>query len=532
MSEIIENAQHQILNEKPDLRPSAIYRYFKSRIPTLFDIPFKNSEKTLLQTLNPFPGLKELNSQQWNFYFLGFFAWTVDSFDFFCVSVAAPLIAELLRVSITEVSWGVTLALMFRSLGAVIFGMVTDYYGRKYPYLLLCVLFVIVEIGTGFVTTYGQFLGVRAVFGLIMGGMYSVASCNALEDQPQNARSILSGLFLPGYNFAYALASAFYRAFEDSYKPGQGWRALFWFSAGLPVILFIWRLFYPETNAFLRLKRNRELINQAKRQNNGAKTVSWIDSHIDRTIWLSIKTEWIQFIYLVLLMLGFNFMSHGSQDLYPTLLEKQRDVGSDAKTVIMVVVNLGAMAGGVVFGQLTEVFGRRLTIVVCVLFSACFLYPSYYSNHVPTIIGGFFFLNFGVMGAWGVAPLHLIELVNANHRSFLSGLVYQLGNLVSSASITIEAQLGTKFPIESERGNDIYNYGLVMLIFCGAVFAYMLVIVPLGPERFHRDITLGESEDEIVGGVGVGDRGDRDSARADSDIDSIEKTNVAHHEKV
>lgn len=480
-SSSIQDINHDLYNEKPVITTETIKRYLATRVTTLFDIPIRKTELSAWQILNPIPGLKLMTARDWNFYFLGFLAWTVDSMDFFCVSVSASEIAHTLGVDITQITWGVTLVLMLRFVGAIIFGIMSDYFGRKYSYILICFLFVVLEIGTGFVQTYSQFLAVRALFGIAMGAMYGVASCTALESQPQKARSILSGLFLPGYNLGYLFAVIFFRAFQTSYKGDQGWRSLFWFSAGLPILLIVWRLCFPESEAFINMKKEKKLLAEKT-----GTTSQWFDKSILTTM----KTEWLMFVYLIFLMSGFNFMSHGSQDLYATLLVKQHGVQPDAKTVILVVVNLGAICGGLFFGQLTELLGRRLTIMVCCIFSGAFLYPSFFSSTEKGIIGGYFFLNFGVMGAWGVAPLHLLELVNATHRTLLAGVTYQLGNLASSASSTIEAKIGTRFPIELEGATDAYDYGKVMAIFCGAVFAYMIIMIFLGPERFHKKLSV------------------------------------------
>lgn len=466
----------------PVINAKTITHYFATRLPTLFDIPVLRQERKWYQILNPIPGLKTMNREDWNFYGLGFLAWTLDSLDFFCVSASASQIANTLGVNITQVSWGVTLVLMLRSVGATIFGLLADHYGRKWPYIVVCVLFVIVELGTGFVQTYQQFLGVRAIFGILMGAMYPIASVTALENQPQAARSILSGLFLPGYNLGYLLAAVFFRAFEFSYKGDQGWRALFWFSAGLPIPLIVWRLFWSESPVYVKMKADKKLQAQLDLENGVPPKKKW-----DLTVFHSLRTEWLMIIYLIFLMSAFNFISHGSQDLYPTLLTKQRMVGPNTRTVITVVTNLGAICGGICFGQLTELFGRRLTILFTMVWSGAFIYPSFFMDSVSATIGGYFFLNFGVMGAWGVAPLHLLELINPTHRAFFSGVVYQLGNLALSASMTIEAQLGERFPIEGKVAGT-YDYGLVMAIFCGAVFGFTVIVTFLGPERFHRNL--------------------------------------------
>lgn len=514
--------KNNLYNEKPDLSVGAIAHYFATRFSTLLDIPMMKSEKSVWQTINPLPALGEMKAKHWNFYFLGFFAWTVDAMDFFCVSASASAIAATLGVNITQITWGVTLVLMLRPVGAIIFGILSDYYGRKWPFIFNCFLFVVLEIGTGFVQTHSQFLGVRALFGVAMGGMYGNAAVTALEDQPVKAKSVLSGFFLPGYNFGYLLAIVFFRAFQNTYKAkeGEGWRALFWFSAGLPVILIVWRFFSPESENFLRLKEaKKQQKARAKELDLEMAKPTWKDK-IDPSILITMKTEWLMFIYLVLLMAGFNFISHASQDLYPTYLDKQRQFSIDQRTVIMVVVNLGGMCGGIVIGQLLELLGRRLAILIGCVVGGAMLYPAFFLTTTAGLTGGDFALVFCIMGIYGVIPIHLMELVNATHRTFLSGLVYQLGNLISSASSTIEASIGTQFPIHIEGVAHAYDYGLVMAIFCGAIFGYVMLLTFVGPERYHRDLSVHADHLSV------------NELRESDDENLIEKPKLQHVEKV
>lgn len=461
--------------EKPDLSLHSIKNYFVNRPITLFSLP-----ESSISSLNPVPGLRHMKLKHWNWYFLGFFAWTVDSMDFFVVSSTASNIAESLNVSITKITWGMTLVLMLRSVGAVIFGLASDYYGRKYPYIVCCIMFVALEIGMGFCKTYKEFLAIRSLFGIAMGGMYGNAAATALENVPKEAHSVLSGLFLPGYNFGYLLAVVFARAFQDAYKPGEGWRVLCWFTAGPAFILLIWRLLMPENDYFLKLKAQR--MEKA--------TATWKENWAE--IKQAISTHWLIFIYLIFLMTGFNFMSHGTQDLYPTFLSDQIGLSPDAKTVLMVVINLGAMLGGIFFGQVTELTGRRLGIIIGCIVAGAFTYPAFMLKTESGLMGTAFFLQFAVMGCWGIAPIHLFELSPNSYRTFAAGLAYQLGNLASSASSTIESTIGSQFPLPG----GIYDYGKVMAIFCGCVFVYMIIVVFLGPEKFHK--TIDDFSEEVM----------------------------------
>lgn len=185
---------------------------------------------------------------------------------------------------------------MFRSVGAIIFGLAADRWGRKWPFIINCGLFIALELGTGFVNTYQQFLAVRAFFGIAMGGIYGNCAATALDDCPEDARGFISGLLQQGYAFGYLLCVIFNRAIADT-SP-HSWRALFWFGACPPVLIIIFRMLLPETEGYLAQKSlehesaGKEFIQQGRK---------------------SIKVYWLICIYLVLIMTGMNFMSHGSQ---------------------------------------------------------------------------------------------------------------------------------------------------------------------------------------------------------------------------
>ena len=229
---------------------------------------------------------------------------------------------------------------MLRSVGAAIFGILGDRYGRKYPYIANLVLLIIFEMSTGFAQTFSQFLGIRALFGIAMGGMYGNASATALEDAPIAARGLLSGLLQEGYAFGYLLAAVFNLAITEN-NP-HGWRALYWFGAGPPVLLILWRLTLPETDAF-------KVMQQERKDGGRQSATKGFLSQAGPTL----KKHGFRLIYLVLLMAGFNFMSHGSQDLYPTFLERQLGFSVGKTTVTTVVANLGAIIGGAVVGHMS-----------------------------------------------------------------------------------------------------------------------------------------------------------------------------------
>ena len=412
--------------------------------------------------------------------------WTWDAFDFFTVSLTVTQLAKTFDKSNTDITWGMTLVLMVRSIGSTIFGLLSDRYGRKWPFVAINILFIVIELGTGFTQTYSQFLACRALFGIAMGSLYGNAVATALEDCPMAARGIISGILQMGYILGYLLATVFARALVDT--TSHGWRPLFWFGACPPILIILFRLTLPETNAFL----NREKVRKANKET--ARTFL-------REMKLSFQQHWLLLLYMVLLLAGLNFQTHGTQDLYPLMLKNQYKFSPDKVTVTNVVANLGGFAGGVTCGYFSDIFGRRLTLLVTFTVAATLLYPYTFTGSEKTAAVGFF-EQFFIEGALGVVPIHLLELSPGSLRTFAVGTCYQLGNLVSSASSTIEATIGERFPLPpTAKGVKRYEYGKVICIFTACCLVYNILLVLIGPE--NRGASL-EVEDDVVMKKAVG----------------------------
>lgn len=322
-----------------------------------------------------------------------------------------------------------------------------------------------------------------------MGGLYGNAAATALEDLPEEVRGLMSGILQQGYAFGYLLATAFARGLVNT--TSHGWRPLFWFGAGPPVLIILWRLMLPETDIYLQHASVRRTAQ------TGGQSVS-------KTFLLegkvALRRHWLLLTYLVLLMAGFNFMSHGSQDLYPTMLTNQFNFNANQVTVTQVVANLGAMTGGTVVGFYSQVFGRRFSIIVMSIIGGALLYP-YTFVKTEAVIAAAFFEQFCVQGAWGVIPIHLMELSPGAFRTFVVGTSYQLGNLVSSASSTIESTIGERFPLPPKGTTKRYEYGNVICIFMGCVFAYVIILTFIGPEHLRRKFDVAHDADvrEVAG---------------------------------
>jgi len=162
------------------------------------------------------------------------------------------------------------------------------------------------------------------------------------------------------------------------------------------------------------------------------------------------------------------------------MLQNQYNFDANAVTITQVIANLGAITGGTLIGYSSQIFGRRFSIIFICIIGGALLYPYTFTN-TERIAAPAFFEQFCVQGAWGVIPIHLMELSPGSFRTFVVGTSYQLGNLVSSASSTIEATLGERFPLPPKGKTKRYQYGKVMCIFMGAVYAYVILLTLIGP---------------------------------------------------
>ena len=149
-----------------------------------------------------------------------------------------------------------------------------------------------------------------------------------------------------------------------------------------------------------------------------------------------------RFGYLILLMTAFNWMSHGTQDVYPTFLKATEHGGAGlsvaAATWIAVLYNIGATIGGVVFGGLSQRFGRRYTIAFCALLGLPIVPLFALSSTAGFLALGSFLMQVVVQGAWGVIPAHLTEMSPDTIRGFYPGVTYQLGNCLAAFNLPIQ----------------------------------------------------------------------------------------------
>jgi len=393
-----------------------------------------------------FTVLRELDRPQRKVVLASFLGWTLDAFDYFLLVFVIPEIAHDFHVGIPEVAFSLTLTLAMRPLGAFIFGRLADRFGRRPVLMVDIVLFAVLEAASALAPSLAVLLVVRALFGIAMGGEWGIGASLAMESIPAKARGAVSGLLQEGYAAGYLLGGLFYLLLFDHI----GWRGMFALGI-LP--------------AFLVLYIRRHV----------SESPVWERARADAPPSLreTMRGRWGLFAYLVVLMMAFNMFSHGSQDLYPTFLKEQMHFDTRTVGTLTVVLNLGAIVGGLFFGAWSEKVGRRRAIIVAALLAIPMVPLWAYGGSVVLLGIGVFLLQVMVQGAWGIVPVHLNELSPDRVRATLPGFAYQGGNLLAS----ITAPLLTWFA--AQRGGD---YATVMAVFIVCVAVFLAIVTALGPE--------------------------------------------------
>ncbi len=381
--------------------------------------------------------------------FAGFLGWTLDAFDYFLVVYCLTAIGREFHSSDAQMALAITVTLVFRPVGAFLFGLLADRYGRRLPLMIDLVFYSVIEVATAFAPGYRSFLVLRALFGIGMGGEWGVGASLAMEKVSPRFRGLVSGLLQQGYALGNLLAALCYFFLFDRF----GWRPLF-FIGGLPALLAI----------FVRMRIKESEVWHRTRKSD------W--SELRRAIF----SQWKLFLYLVLLMTFMNFASHGTQDLYPTFLQRYWHFDASKRSIISAIGGFGAICGGTIFGLYSDFRGRRRSIVTALLLALA-LIPLWALSHTTALlVAGAFLMQFMVQGAWGVIPAHLSELSPDSVRGFLPGFAYQCGVLISASIVYLQA-------VFSER----FSYAVTMALSAGVVFLGGSIVAALGRER-HRQV--------------------------------------------
>lgn len=378
----------------------------------------------------------------------GFLGWTLDSFDFFVVVFLMDRLAAQFGVSKAEIVGTLTATLAMRPVGALLFGLLADRYGRRIPLMANVIYFSTIELLCGFSPNFTFFLVMRALYGIGMGGEWGVGASLAMEAAPVRWRGVLSGILQSGYPIGYFLAAIAARFL----LPVWGWRPMFWVGA-LPAALALYiRMKVPESEAW--------------KQHRAPSTLE---------VLRIVAAGWKQFLYLVLLMTFMMFLSHGTQDLYPDFLQEVHHVSAAARANIAIIYNIGAVVGALIFGHLSQVAGRRKGMIAALVLSLVLIPFWAFGGSVLTLVIASFLMQAGVQGAWGVIPVHLNELSADATRGLMPGLTYQLGILFASPTNSIEYAL-----------RDRIGYQWAIASFEIVTIVTLIVLLLIGTERHNR----------------------------------------------
>jgi SHS family lactate transporter-like MFS transporter len=341
-----------------------------------------------------------------------------------------------------------------RPVGAFIFGLLGDRFGRRIPLMADILFYSLMELLTAFAPNFTVFYILRALYGVGMGGEWGLGASLAMESLPIEARGLFSGLLQQGYMFGYLFAALVYWIVF----PLFGWRALFVVGALPALLVFYIRARVPESPAWLEQKPAGDFWSNL---------LSILQRH------------WFLFIYVILLMTAFNAMSHGTQDVYQTFLGQQRGFGVSAKSATGIIYAVGAICGGIVLGDLSQRFGRRRLIVVAAFLGIVLIPVWVFAPTLWLLIAGGFAMQFMVQGAWGIVPVHLNELSPPQLRGTFPGLAYQLGNLLAANTAVVEAKLAQYF--HDAAGKP--DYAKALALFVLVIFVSLILLAAIGPEE-------------------------------------------------
>ncbi|WEW55351.1 hypothetical protein PRK78_000781 [Emydomyces testavorans] len=422
---------------------------------------------------NPFILALQLSLKGWLYFLVGLFCWLADAFDFHALSIQTVKLSKYYHRSKTSITTAITLTLLLRSVGAAIFGMAGDRWGRKWPMVFNMIVLGLLQIATIYSATFSQFLAVRSLFGLFMGGVYGNAIAMALENCPVQARGLMSGILQQGYSMGYVFAACVNLGVGGDV---ESWKTVFWVGAGLSFLGGIFRIFLPESKQFLEAKKAGK-----KGTTAGA---FWADTK------RMLKEEWGIVIYCIILMTWFNYYSHTSQDSYTTFMLTQKALDNAAASRASILMKTGACVGGAVIGYVSQWFGRRRSIIVAALVSGV-LIPAWilpYGEHSLSASG--FMMQFFVQGAWGIVPIHLNELSPPAFRSTFPGITYQIGNMISSPSAQIVNAVAESIMVKGAKGKLAPAYGPTMGVATAIIAVGIVVTTAFGPEKRGRQFEL------------------------------------------
>src|SRR5437588_539407 len=402
---------------------------------------------------------KSLDRVQRNTFFACFLGWALDAFDFFLLTCVIVPMAHDFGKGVADLTYAITISLAMRPVGAFIFGLLGDRFGRRIPLMTDIIFYSLMELLTAFSPNYTALLIFRALYGIGMGGEWGLGASLVMETLPTQARGLFSGVLQQGYAFGYLLAAVVYWLVF----PLFGWRGLF-VAGALPALLVLYiRARVPESPVWLR---------QQHAMGDFWKQVLFV-----------LKRHWALFLYVILLMTAFNAISHGTQDMYQTFLGEQRHYGVTQKATTGIIYAFGAICGGTIVGHLSQKWGRRRSIALTAAFGTALIPLWVFSPGFALLVIGGFAMQFMVQGAWGIVPVHLNELSPGAVRGTFPGVAYQLGNLFAANTAVVEARLADHF--RDPSGHP--DYAKALALFTLVIFLVLILLAAVGREERGKE---------------------------------------------
>lgn len=430
-----------------------------------------------------------------------YLGWALDAFDFFVLVFVLKDVAATFQVPVSGVAWALTLTLAFRPLGAFIFGRLADRYGRRPVLMINVALYSLFGFLTAFAPTLMTFYAIRSLFGVAMGGVWGIGASLAFETVKSNKRGFVSGLLQSGYATGYLGASVIFGLMYEVI----GWRGLFMIGL-LPaafLIAYIWRS--VEESPAHGAARGAQVRLPMLGAQVAAIIVGGFLTYLAATQLLYpsfgwagvalilpvaavmafaaspyVRKHWQLLLFAVVMMTAFNFFSHGTQDIYPTFLQKQHGFGTATVSIIAILYNIAAIVGGIGFGMLSQRIGRRRASMIAALLGVPVAFLWAFSSTAALLAVGAILMQISVQGAWGVVPAHLNELSPSDSRGTFPGTVYQLGNLIASVNAVLQTGV-------AERTGGNYSIALAAVAICAALA--IALCMKFGPEAKDVEMT-------------------------------------------
>ena len=408
------------------------------------------------------PAGERLDSDQRSAFAASYLGWMMDAFDYFILVLVYKEIADDFGVSLDKMAYLTTVTLVMRPVGAYLFGIWADKIGRRTPLIVDVCLYSVIGFACAFAPNYWVLFVLRLLYGIGMGGEWGLGAALSMEKVPAARRGFFSGILQGGYAGGYLLASVAFLVVNSWL--GLSWRYLFALSILPAFVSLIIRMNVKESEVWVTtkalLEKNKTSV---------------------RTVFLN-RTVLRRFVFLVILMAAFNFLSHGTQDLYPTFLKSDEHGGAglsaSTATWIAVIYNVGAIIGGLVLGWASDRIGRKGAILIGALLTLPIIPIFAYSTTAGMLCLGSFLIQAATQGAWASVPAHLSEMSPNAIRGFYPGVTYQLGNVIAALNLPLQQHL-------SER----WGYPTALAVTVGVAAVAVAVLTMLGSQATAVDFT-------------------------------------------